>query len=291
MNIRIRKISFCLLAFVAFHQQLGATSSLFGSGNPDLVGVLASITDPGNSAELGLSQDQLDRIEAIIKQHESQALAFASQLRELSPTDRRQKEFELVRGVEKQGLALLSDSQRSMAESWRLQKLGMIALVEDEFAKNLGLDDSQIAKVKNVLEGRSALMRELGRTENGKEKVAAELNKRIDAVLNEQQREAWLKVAGAPKVASTASSQVAGEINGPADALAADTLASTDDARMEKLGPAAALAESGTARVAGPADGLMMNFNATPWSDVLKWLAKEAELSLQVDAYPTGSFT
>ena len=213
MNIRIRKISFCLLAIVAFHQQLGATSSLFGSGNPDLVGVLASITDPGNSAELGLSQDQLDRIEAIIKQHESQALAFASQLRELSPLDRRQKEFDLVRGVEKQGLALLSDSQRSMAESWRLQKLGMIALIEDEFAKNLGLDDSQIAKVKNVLEGRSALMRELGRTENGKEKVAAELNKRIDAVLNEQQREAWLKVAGAPKVSLTASSQVAGENN------------------------------------------------------------------------------
>lgn len=291
MNIRTRKISYCLLAIVASLLQPGTLPSLFGSGNPDLVGVLASITDPGNSAELGLSQDQLDRIEAIIKQHESQALAFASQLRELSPTDRRQKEFELVRGVEKQGLALLSDSQRSMAESWRLQKLGMIALIEDEFAKNLGLDDSQIAKVKNVLEGRSALMRELGRTENGKEKVAAELNKRIDAVLNEQQREAWQKVAGAPKVSSTASSQVAGENNGPADALAADAVASTDDARMEKSGAPAALAEGGTARVAGPADGLMMNFNATPWNDVLKWLAKEAELSLQVDAYPTGSFT
>lgn len=291
MNIRIRKISFFLLAIVAFHQQLGATSSLFGSGNPDLVGVLASITDPGNSAELGLSQDQLDRIEAIIKQHESQALAFASQLRELSPSDRKQKEFELVRGVEKQGLALLSDSQRSMAEAWRLQKLGMIALMEDEFAKNLGLDDSQIAKVKNVLEGRSALMRELGRTENGKEKVAAELNQRIDAVLNEQQREAWLKVAGAPKVASTASSQVAGENNEPADALTADAVSPTDDARMEKSGGPAALAEGGTTRFAGPADGLMMNFNATPWNDVLKWLAKEAELSLQVDAYPTGSFT
>jgi len=38
--------------------------------------------------------------------------------------------------------------------------------------------------------------------------------------------------------------------------------------------------------------GLRLNFvTGTPWSDVLKWLAKEAELSLQTDFFPPGTFT
>ncbi len=52
-----------------------------GDREPDLVGILASVTDPANAAELGLSEDQVARLEALIKQHESKALDFASQLR------------------------------------------------------------------------------------------------------------------------------------------------------------------------------------------------------------------
>ncbi len=38
-------------------------------------------------------------------------------------------------------------------------------------------------------------------------------------------------------------------------------------------------------------DGLRFSFAATPWRDVVKWLADESELALHVDSLPTGSFT
>lgn len=42
---------------------------------------------------------------------------------------------------------------------------------------------------------------------------------------------------------------------------------------------------------AGAQDGLLLNFTAAPWPEVLKWLAREADLSLQMDYLPTGTFT
>jgi type II secretory pathway component GspD/PulD (secretin) len=257
---------------------IAGSNLVFATGNAELVGILASISDPANAAQLGLSQDQLDRMDAIIKQHESQALNFASQLRELSPSDRRKKEFEQIRAVEKQGMAILSDAQKVTAESWRLQKLGMSALVEDDFATVIGLDDAQIAKVKNILEGRSALLREMGRSPGGKEKVAAELNQRIDAVLNDEQRSTWVRLAGIANEDPNSQVHSASTTSEPS---------SSESSPSDENGPTTTTGNA----VSGNVDGIMLNFNATPWSEVLKWLAKEAELSLQVDAYPTGSFT
>ena len=56
-----------------------AAADVSAAGNPDFVGVLAYITEAGNAAELGLTQDQLERLETIIKRHESQQLSFASE--------------------------------------------------------------------------------------------------------------------------------------------------------------------------------------------------------------------
>lgn len=38
-------------------------------------------------------------------------------------------------------------------------------------------------------------------------------------------------------------------------------------------------------------EGLRFNFSAAPWDTVLQWLADEADLSLQIDAPPPGTFT
>ena len=110
------------------------TATLQASGSPDLVGILAAITEPGNAAELGLTQDQLDRLESLIKQHESQALTFSAQIRQLPSAEQRAKKAENIRLVERQGFAFLTDAQRSKAEMWRLQKLGPVALIDPEIA-------------------------------------------------------------------------------------------------------------------------------------------------------------
>jgi len=223
---------------------------------------LASITEPGNAAELGLNQDQLDRLEALIKQHESQALTFSSQIRQLPSAEQKSKKADNLRMIERQGLALLTDAQRSKAEMWRLQKLGPAALVEPEVAGLMGVSDEQIAKIKNILEGKSILDREMG-----KAKAALELNTRIMAALDDSQKTAWQTLVGKAEK-SEASSENGDAMKSPSDAVV-----------------------QAQANMAGPADGYAINFNAAPWSEVLKWLAKEAELSLQADVYPQGTFT
>jgi len=254
-----------LLSFAAFIAS--GTGCAYASGNPDIVGVLAAITEPGNAAELGLTQDQLDRLEALIKQHESQALTFASEIRRLPSAERRAKETENIRLIERQGLALLTEVQQSTAEMWRLKKLGPVALSEPEVAKLMGVSEEQVAKIKNVLEGRSILFREMGR-----DKATAEINTRIVAVLDDSQKKMWQTLVGKPETAE-ATENVAAQ--NPA------SLSPSPSDVVSKPQP----------KMTGPEDGLTIVFSATPWKEVLQWLASQAELSLQVDAYPTGTFT
>ena len=238
------------------------SGSVNASGSPDLVGILASITEPANAAELGLTQDQLDRLEMLIKQHEGQSLTFSAQIRQLPSAEQKTKKADNLRMIERQGLALLTDAQRSKAEMWRLQKLGPAALVDPEVAGLMAVSDEQIAKIKNILEGKSILDREMGRA-----KAAIELNTRIVATLDDAQRTAWQTLVGKAEKSEASSENT-------------DTPKSPSDAVIQA-----------PSNMAGPADGYAINFNATPWSEVLKWLAKEAELSLQVDAFPQGTFT
>jgi len=259
MQIR-NSFSTTLLVFFALIES--GSASVYASGSSDLVGILASITEPGNAAELGLTQDQLDRLEALIKQHESQALTFSSQIRQLPSAEQKSKKADNLRLIERQGLALLTDSQRSKAEMWRLQKLGPAALVEPEVAGLMGISDEQISKIKNILEGKSILDREMG-----KAKAAVELNTRIVAALDASQKIAWQTLVGKAEKSEAASEN-------------ADAAKSPSDVVVQAQ-----------ANMAGPADGYAINFNAAPWSEVLKWLAKEAELSLQADLYPQGTFS
>ena len=239
------------------------------SGNPDIVGVLATITEPGNAAELGLTQDQLDRLEALIKQHEGQALTFASEIRRLPSAERRAKETENIRLIERQGLALLTEAQQSKAEMWRLKKLGPVALSEPEVAKLMGVSVEQLAKIKNVLEGRSILFRELGR-----DKATAEINSRIVAVLDDSQKKMWQTLVGKTETAEATENATAQNTASPTPSPSPSDVAAKPQPKM-----------------IGPEDGLTIVFNATPWKEVLQWLAAQAELSLQVDTYPTGTFT
>ncbi len=254
-----------LLSFSAF--VASGTGYLDASGNPDIVGVLATITEPGNAAELGLTQDQLDRLEALIKQHESQALTFASEIRRLPSAEKQAKVTENIRLIERQGLALLTEAQQSKAEMWRLKKLGPAALTEPEVAKLMGVSEEQLAKIKNVLEGKSILIREMGR-----EKATAEINTRIVAVLDDSQKNMWQTLVGKTEIVESTENVAAQNPQSPSP--------SPSDIAAKPL-----------PKMIGPEDGLTIVFNATPWKEVLTWLASQAELSLQVDSYPTGTFT
>ncbi|HUP81332.1 MAG TPA: hypothetical protein VM260_22465, partial [Pirellula sp.] len=256
-------------SFLAFFAFFASGKAYLGASDPDIVGILASVTEPGNAADLGLTQDHLDRLYALVKQHESQVLTFESENRRLPSAERRAKRTENIRSIEKQGFALLTEAQQSKAEMWRLQKLGPAALLEPQIAKLMGIREDQIAKINNILEGKSILNRELGST-----KAAAELNVRIVAVLDETQRSAWQTLVG-----KSTQEDEKNETAVPASVSAPNVPSPSD------------VAVKAQPKMTGPADGLIVNFTATPWSEVLKWLAEKAELSLEENVFPPGSFT
>jgi type II secretory pathway component GspD/PulD (secretin) len=260
--------------------------SALAEGNPDFVGILASITDPANAADLGLSQNQVERLVSLIKQHESKALDFASQLRNLPSAERRKKERESVREIETKGYELLSEQQRATAEKWRLQKLGPMALLDSETATQLGVSPEQVSKFDNILEGRSALARSMG----SREKAAEEIQKRLVEVLTDEQKSKWVALVGTPiakeqpKV-DVASSPSDAKAVAPGSDAAGSAVPSVTELRMR------ARTQPSGSQASGSQDGLLLNFNAAPWPEVLKWLAREADLSLQMDYLPTGTFT
>ncbi|XZE44466.1 secretin N-terminal domain-containing protein [Pirellulaceae bacterium SH467] len=253
-----------------------AISPAFADGNPELVGVLAVITDPQKAAELGLSDDQLGKLSLLIKQYESKALDLANTLRSAPPAERRTRQMEAIRGIEKQGYEFLSEAQRATAEQWRLRRLGPIAILDPEVAGQLQVTPEQSEKVRNVLEGRSALLRSMGA-----EKADAEIKNRLVAVLSDEQKGKWSEMTGAPATADVVAPAASPSDSTPSDAPSTSGVPSDSNP----------LVASSSQLVSGPDDGLLINFNAAPWSEVLKWIAREAELSLQVDAYPTGTFT
>jgi type II secretory pathway component GspD/PulD (secretin) len=250
----------------------------FADGNPDIVGVLAVLTDEQTAAELGLSEEQLEKLRGMVKQHEAKSLEIAGQLRSLEPGERRVRAKEILRNLEIGAMSLLNETQRNRAEQLRLQQVGLAAILEPGIAQSIGATEEQIAKMQTLVEGRRALLRELG-----PEKGETEWRRQLSELFDAGQTAKWTDLVG------TAAS-TAGKPTG--EAAATDTISESNrpSSPSDQRGPPTD-AEVMAAMMAPPQGGLSLNFNAVPWSDVLKWLSKEADLSLQTDFYPPGTFT
>jgi hypothetical protein len=169
-------------------------------GNPDIVGVLSTLTDPNTAADLGLSDEQLSKIKDLIKQHEAKAIDFAAELRSIEdPVQRKERSRQNLRAVEMAGMEMLNKEQRQRAEQLRLQGLGLAAALEPEIAGALSINEEQMAKLQTIVEGKRGLMRQLG-----PEKGAVEFSKQLGEVLSDEQKTKWSEmvgpIAGKPQV-------------------------------------------------------------------------------------------
>jgi type II secretory pathway component GspD/PulD (secretin) len=253
----------------------------FGDGNPDIVGVLATLTDPNTAADLGLSDEQVAKLKELVKQHEDKAIGFAAELRSIEdPVQRKERSRQNLRAVENAGMAMLNEEQRKRAEQLRLQGLGLAAALEPEIATALSVNEEQLAKLQTIVEGKRGLMRQLG-----PEKGAIEFAKQLGDLMTDEQKAKWSEMIG-----PVAGKQPAQD----AQASAADSseVANRGAAQESTASMPRREAQSESVPTGVPGEfGLRLNFNSTPWPDVLKWLAKEADLSLQTDFFPAGTFT
>ncbi len=239
----------------------------------DTIGVIAEAVKPEVAEKLKLTEEQRAQISQLLKRRESEMIGLGQQLRE-SPPDQRQKLRSDFRAeTERQGYAILDANQRTLLEKLRVEKLGLTALAEPGIAKLLNLADWQ----KEIVAAEVLKANGAARTPNA-DRVRAEAERTIRGEISDTQFAAWQVLAGVS----------AGEIGNPQPPVRQPvaTVANTPAANQTAASKATLPKEK------QPVDAvrLKMNFQAMPWAEVLKWITQQADLSLQADVIPPGSF-
>ncbi|MGN6545656.1 MAG: hypothetical protein ACTHK7_11450, partial [Aureliella sp.] len=244
----------------------------------DVIGVLPEVLKPEVADKLKLTEEQRSALSDLIKRRSSEAIGLAQQLREAPPDQKDRLRDEFRQDSERQGYAILDLQQRSQLEQIRVERLGLLALSEPAIAKVLNLADWQQAKVKELVDKAHANSRG-----PDAERVRGEVERALRAEISDSQFAAWEVLAGKSPGAEIGDPQ-------PPERKTAEP-AATQTADATSPSDARASAARSPDRTPVEDVRLQMNFQAMPWPDVLKWLCEQADLSLQADSMPPGSFT
>ncbi|MBN8604521.1 MAG: hypothetical protein J0M26_26175 [Planctomycetes bacterium] len=279
-----------------------------------LTGALGIAVEPEIATAIGLNAEQTEKVRELLKKREREWLGMAAELRQSEPAIRHAKVDEFTAVSERDVMALLDVEQRSKLEKFRLARKGLLSLAEPAIAESLSLSSEQKTEINKIVDAwRAASMDE-------REAKLVEANVALTKLLEEKQLASWNRLAGITEGAKKpAENAPVASVAGSADAAVAPvqpmpTPSETATAETKPAPEAKPVPESkpATENVAAAGDGdkepavpappatdavpsakneLTINFQAAPWQQVLKWLADEADLSLQVDTFPTGTFT
>lgn len=259
------------------------------AADPAFVGTLALAVDPEVAQQLKIPPEVREKLQTIVDQRESEALELALTIKDLPADERAAQLRPFVLESERQGLALLSDNQRTRLAQMRIFRAGLASLMEPAIAEKLGLKEEQRAEIAQLLQSRAA---ELGKgTTQEREMARAKYERELAGKLTREQRTTWEQLAG---IAAATPGDVAtakppeSEPAKPSgkEALPPERGAAPDKSSAKSTDPQGS-------SVAVGADGerrLKFNFRFAPWKDVLEWFATQADLSLILESPPPGTF-
>jgi type II secretory pathway component GspD/PulD (secretin) len=285
----------------------------FGA-EPKFVGVLALAVDEAVAKELELTEGQKEKLLKLIESREDgqELTELVLTLKDLDPAQQEERLAQFRRQSESLGLALLTPEQGARLQQIRIRQTGLAALAEPQIAKGLTLSDEQRGRVAAILKERDEGLR--GADQNRMHVIRAETERKLAAILSEQQRAKWQGLTGGPKgrPPSTGPGEVgvAGPPD-PTDVFEGKPPEPTDPPPVEP--PEEAAVEPGdetppepgdegppepaegapdepAVRPAGTPGMLRFNFKAHPWAEVLEWFAEKADLSYVPDDAPQGTF-
>ncbi|MDA1051631.1 MAG: general secretion pathway protein [Planctomycetota bacterium] len=279
----------CLAVVVALGLIL-STNSAGDAADPTFVGKLAYAVDDDGSKRLGLSDETKQKLLELIDRREREALNMALELKDLPRAEADARLAPFVAESERLGVALLTVEQREVLGQMGIARRGMSSLADDDLSKMLELTEEQKLQIGELLAQRAKDLAEGG--EDERRAAMQEYERKLAAVLNEAQRANWNRLAGLSD----------GELQPIEPPPAAVVSAPKDEpAPKPEATPAKPPAPAAGDDFEPPADAasvavkpvdvkLIFNFVHQPWSDVLTWFADEADLSLQMDAPPAGTF-
>ncbi len=319
MKLHARTLTLLLLAAILF----GRFTHPAGAADSTFVGVLALAVEADVAKQIGLDKDVHDRLKKFVAEKENAAVNLVLEIRDLPPDVRATRIREFATKIEQEGLAMLSLEQRSRLEQIRLERKGMDSLSEPNMGKILQLTDQQKQQVAKLQSERRQKMGSAG--EQQRAVIRNDFERKLRAVLTNAQQALWDQLAGRQGVALTQETPQAKPAQPeptqpePAQPKTTEPAVGTPQAMPKPAPPVAAtedrpeakpadspsdrtepapgskpdVAETAAPLKPAPAEGpvrLQFSFRYQPWKDVLEWLAEHADLSLQVDLYPEGTF-
>lgn len=266
------------------------------AADPAFVGKLVYALEEEGVRRLGLSDEVREKLLALIDRRENEALNLALELRDLPPEERGARLAPFVAESERQGMLLLTVEQRAVLDQVSISRQGMTTLAKEEIAKTLGLTEDQRKQVQELLQQRHAAT--IQGSDDEREAARKEFERKLAGVLTETQRANWQRLAGlsagqvepVEKEAPLSNSR-------PAPAIVAAPEKNPPPMPVEEppaperpaAPPGADFAEEPQVKKLEDVR-LRFNFHHQPWDTVLEWFATEADLSLQMDTPPEGTF-
>ncbi|EAQ79125.1 secretin N-terminal domain-containing protein [Blastopirellula marina] len=270
-----------LAALVCFSTFLTPVSA----ATPEFVGVLAYALDSDATEKLNIDAETQQKLKQLIADREDKALELALSIQDLTKAEQAEKLAPFVAESEKLGFALLTADQQQGLKQFGVKQAGMKSLLTTEMADSLKLTADQQTQI-----GQLAAKIDAAQAAGAPAVEAArkEFERESRKLLSPTQQAAW--------------DQMAGLVGEPADPLPAVTPPA--EATPAEMKPAVAAAPV-DANVPSPSDKaaapkpevgpngeplLRFSFRYAPWRDVLDWFAEQSDLSMVMDAPPSGTF-
>ena len=242
----------------------------------DYVGVLPEMLKPEVSEKLGLTDEQKEKIQALIRTRSGAAIGLSQALREAPLESHDQLRAEFSAESEKLAFELLDKEQQNVLAKFRVGWMGMLSLADEEVAFALNLADWQKEIVANWVKQVRA-----NRRGPAAAKTRGDAERAIRQEISESQWAAWQLMAGKIETSTAGLPMPPERKSEPAANIVA----------VKAEAPASQAVPSTSAEM--PVDDIQveMNFQAKPWDEVVKWLAEQADFSLQTDISLPGTFT
>ncbi|MFO1062867.1 MAG: hypothetical protein U0892_03205 [Pirellulales bacterium] len=271
MNVVTRKLSTYLFASLLVSAAAAAPNVCSGQ---DIIGVLPEVQRPEIREKLKLTDEQKSKFDELIKKRSGEAIGLAQTLRETPPDQKEVVRNQFREESERLGFEILDVEQRAALEQIRVNRLGLLALGEPGISKSLNLADWQLEKI------RPQIAKAIAARGADSDRVRAESEKAIRGEISDSQWAAWQFLAGQSTAANIGMPQP------PEKKVDAPTVAASTGSPSDVVATASKADKIPVDQVR-----LQMNFQATPWDQVLKWICEQADLSLHADMIPPGSFT
>ena len=252
----------------------------------DFVGRMQLAVDAQVAKDVGLSDAEVKKIQDFIDGRLKEAQDMVAATKALPKAQQDAKLAEFVAESEKQGLGLLTDDQKTKFNKIRIAKGGMLGVLDAEVAEALKLEQAQKDSITKLL----AEYKQSSAVGSDFLKRAARSisEKKIAAVLSDDQKKTWEGMSGIPAIPVAQTS--------PATANAAP---GSDGGNSRGPGGSSRGPGGGGSSVVeravpvdltlNPDGKMVVQFKYTPCKDVIEFFAKQAGYSLEDEVQVPGT--